>query len=112
MGEAPPRILVSRSHLDQDTAAWIERYPGAETTPCGSALKFCRIAEGAADIYPRLAPTMDWDVGAGDAVLTAAGGAVLTAQGRPLTYGEIDRDGIERDLRIPSFIAWGRPPKT
>lgn len=105
VGEAPPRILVSRSHLDQDTATWIGRYPGAETVPCGSALKFCRIAEGAADIYPRLAPTMDWDVGAGDAVLTAAGGTVLTTQGRPLTYGEVDRD-----LRIPAFIAWGRPP--
>jgi 3'(2'), 5'-bisphosphate nucleotidase len=107
LDNAPPRILVSRSHLDPDTAAWIGRYPGAQTTSCGSALKFCRIAEGAADIYPRLAPTMDWDVGAGDAVLTAAGGAVLTAQGRPLTYG-----GVERGLRIPAFIAWGRPPST
>jgi 3'(2'), 5'-bisphosphate nucleotidase len=107
LGDAPPRILVSRSHLDPDTAAWIGRYPRAETAPCGSALKFCRIAQGAADIYPRLAPTMDWDVGAGDAVLTAAGGAVLTAEGRPLTYGAVDRD-----LRIPAFIAWGRPPES
>jgi 3'(2'), 5'-bisphosphate nucleotidase len=107
---APPRedclrALASRSHLDADTAAWLVRHPGADIISCGSAVKFCRIAEGSADVYPRLAPTMEWDVAAGDAVLTAAGGAVLTPDGEPLTYGRIDRD-----LRIPAFIAWGRAP--
>jgi 3'(2'), 5'-bisphosphate nucleotidase len=98
------RALVSRSHLDDRTAAWLERR-SAGRTPCGSSLKFCRVAEGAADIYPRLAPTMEWDVAAGDAVLTAAGGAVLTPEGEPLRYGKIDRG-----LLIPEFIAWGSPP--
>ncbi len=99
------RALVSRSHLDERTAAWLRNRPGIATEPCGSALKFCRVAEGAADIYPRLAPTMEWDVAAGDAILTAAGGAVLTPDGAPLTYGQ-----FARGLRIPDFIAWGRPP--
>jgi 3'(2'), 5'-bisphosphate nucleotidase len=72
---------------------------------CGSSLKFCRVAEGAADIYPRLAPTMEWDVAAGDAVLTAAGGAVLTPEGKPVLYGQTGRG-----LVIPDFIAWGSPP--
>lgn len=99
------RALVSRSHLDQRTTAWLAQHAGVELMPCGSALKFCRVAEGAADIYPRLAPTMEWDVAAGDAVLTAAGGAVLTPEGQPLVYGQTGRG-----LRIPDFIAWGAPP--
>ena len=99
------RAVVSRSHLDERTTAWLAQRAGVELMPCGSALKFCRIAEGSADIYPRLAPTMEWDVAAGDAVLTAAGGAVLTPDGEPLTYGQTGRG-----LRIPDFIAWGRPP--
>jgi 3'(2'), 5'-bisphosphate nucleotidase len=99
------RALASRSHLDADTAAWLAQHSGVEVSSCGSAVKFCRIAEGAADVYPRLAPTMEWDVAAGDAVLTAAGGAVLTPDGLPVTYGRVDRG-----LRIPAFIAWGRAP--
>lgn len=98
------RAVVSRSHLDAETQTWLSQKSGVELLPCGSALKFCRVAEGAADIYPRLAPTMEWDVAAGDAVLTAAGGAVLTPEGRPLVYGRIDSG-----LRIPAFIAWGQP---
>jgi 3'(2'), 5'-bisphosphate nucleotidase len=99
------RALVSRSHLDQRTTTWLAQRAGVEMISCGSSLKFCRIAEGAADIYPRLAPTMEWDVAAGDAVLTAAGGAVLTPGGQPVLYGHIDRG-----LVIPEFIAWGAPP--
>jgi 3'(2'), 5'-bisphosphate nucleotidase len=99
------RALVSRSHLDERTTAWLARRSDVVLTACGSSLKFCRLAEGAADVYPRLAPTMEWDVAAGDAVLTAAGGAVLTPEGRPLIYGQIDHG-----LRILEFIAWGTPP--
>ena len=99
------RALVSRSHLDERTRAWLAQRSGVTLTACGSSLKFCRLAEGSADVYPRLAPTMEWDVAAGDAVLTAAGGAVLTPDGAPLVYGQTGRG-----LRIPEFIAWGRPP--
>ena len=99
------RALVSRSHLDERTTAWLAQRSGVTLTACGSSLKFCRLAEGSADVYPRLAPTMEWDVAAGDAVLTAAGGAVLTPDGAPLVYGQTGRG-----LRIPDFIAWGMPP--
>lgn len=99
------RALVSRSHPEERTAAWLAQQGAVEKMPCGSALKFCRIAEGAADVYPRLAPTMEWDVAAGDAVLTAAGGAVLTPDGDQLHYGQAGRG-----LIIPAFIAWGRSP--
>ena len=67
---------------------------------CGSSLKFCQIAEGAADLYPRLSPTFEWDVAAGHAVLAAAGGVVTTIEGAPLTYGQ-------PDFRVPAFIACG-----
>ena len=112
-GEAPVAIhsrsqsatliaAVSRSHLDPATDAFLARQSGVERIACGSALKFCRLAEGAADLYPRLAPTHEWDIAAGHAVLAAAGGAVTTPSGDPLTYG---REGF----RIPAFIAWGNP---
>ena len=93
---------VSRSHYDAASAALLERFAPIETLTCGSALKFCRIAEGAADIYPRLAPTSEWDVAAGHALLIAAGGTVTTPQGGALAYGT-------KDFRVPGFIAWGDP---
>jgi 3'(2'), 5'-bisphosphate nucleotidase len=71
----------------------------------GSSLKFCTIAEGRADVYPRLAPTMEWDTAAGHAILTAAGGCVLGLDGSPLRYGK-----AEAGFRNDPFIAWGRPP--
>jgi 3'(2'), 5'-bisphosphate nucleotidase len=103
---APNRLVValSRSHLDVDTAALADRLPIAERMICGSALKFCRIAEGSADLYPRLAPTCEWDVAAGHAVLAAAGGTVTASQGEPMTYGHVDQA-----FRIPGFLAWGDP---
>ena len=91
---------VSRSHFDAKTASFVDRLPIAERIVCGSALKFCRIAEGAADVYPRLSPTCEWDVAAGHAVIAAAGGMVTTPDGGPILYG---REGF----RIPGFIAWG-----
>lgn len=95
---------VSRSHGDARTEAFIGSRPGAVRLPLGSAVKFGRLAEGTADIYPRLAPTSEWDVAAGHAVVTAAGGAVTTESGAPLRFG-VGRDGFI----IPSFVAWGDP---
>jgi 3'(2'), 5'-bisphosphate nucleotidase len=95
---------VSRSHGDARSEAFIASRPGAVRERLGSAVKFGRLAEGAVDIYPRLAPTSEWDVAAGHAVVTAAGGKVTDARGANLRYGE-GRDGFI----IPEFIAWGDP---
>ncbi|MGJ7461814.1 3'(2'),5'-bisphosphate nucleotidase CysQ [Halomonas sp. MA07-2] len=76
----PPRILASRAHLDAATREWIAEIPGAQLSRCGSSVKFCRIAEGQADLYPRFSPTCEWDTAAGQAVLEAAGGTVLAAK--------------------------------
>jgi 3'(2'), 5'-bisphosphate nucleotidase len=97
---------VSRSHLDHATTAFLDRLKVAERLTCGSALKFCRIAEGAADVYPRLSPTSEWDTAAGHAVVTAAGGVVTTPAGEPIRYG-----GQHRDFLVPGFIAWGDPTR-
>jgi 3'(2'), 5'-bisphosphate nucleotidase len=95
---------VSRSHLDPQTEALLARLPIADRHACGSAVKFCQIAEGSADVYPRLSPTCEWDVAAGHAVLAAAGGVVTTPQGAPLSYGR-----IAENFRVPAFVAWGDP---
>jgi 3'(2'), 5'-bisphosphate nucleotidase len=94
--------VVSRSHLDPATVAELDRLHIDDRVPCGSALKFCRIAEGAADIYPRLAPTREWDIAAGHAIVAAAGGTVTRPDGGPLLYGD-----AASDFRVPAFIAWG-----
>jgi 3'(2'), 5'-bisphosphate nucleotidase len=94
---------VSRSHLDKATMDFLARFPDARHVSVGSSIKFCRVAEGAADIYPRLAPIFEWDIAAGHAILAAAGGSVLTPDGGPLSYGR-SRDG---DFLVPGFIAWG-----
>lgn len=95
---------VSRSHLDAGTAAFLKSLPVTAEIVCGSSVKFCRIAEGVADIYPRLGPTCEWDIAAGHAVLAAAGGVVTTPEGAPLRYGHA-ADGF----RVPGFVAWGDP---
>ncbi|MGJ4951889.1 3'(2'),5'-bisphosphate nucleotidase CysQ [Bradyrhizobium sp. HKCCYLS20291] len=95
---------VSRSHGDAHTEAFIAARPGATRLPLGSAVKFGRLAEGQADIYPRLGPTCEWDVAAGHAVVTAAGGTVTGATGEPLRFGERADSFI-----VPAFIAWGDP---
>ena len=94
---------VSRSHFEAASAAFLTRFSPVDTIACGSAVKFARIAEGAADVYPRLAPTCEWDVAAGHALIAAAGGTLTTPQGAPLTYGHT------QDFRIPGFVAWGDP---
>lgn len=100
---ATPVAAVSRSHYEAASSKFLDRFAGIETLSCGSALKFARIAEGAADVYPRLAPTCEWDVAAGHALIIAAGGTLTAPDGPPLTYGHA------RDFRIPGFIAWGDP---
>lgn len=95
---------VSRSHGDAKTEAFIAGRPRAIRKKLGSAVKFGRLAEGAADIYPRLAPTSEWDVAAGDAIVTAAGGKITDAKGAPLHFGR--RNG---SFVVPAFIAWGDP---
>ena len=74
--------------------------------PSGSAIKFCHIAEGAIDVYPRLATTCEWDVAAGHALVVAAGGIVTSPQGTALPYGR-----VAENFRVPAFIAWGDPAK-
>ncbi|WP_194743303.1 3'(2'),5'-bisphosphate nucleotidase CysQ [Thermaurantiacus tibetensis] len=83
-----PALLVSHAHLDARTRAWVESVPGATRTDAGSSIKFCLLAEGAADAYPRFGPTMEWDTAAGDAVLRAAGGLTLGEDGQPFRYGK------------------------
>lgn len=95
-------IIVSRSHLEARTQTYLETMPQAKRAVCGSSIKFCRVAEGSADLYPRLAPTHDWDIAAGHAILVAAGGSVTAPDGVPLVYGT-------KELLIPAFVAWGDP---
>lgn len=95
---------VSRSHLDPATDAFLSKLPLDKRISCGSAIKFCQVAEGAADLYPRFSPTHEWDVAAGHAVLMAAGGVVTAPDGTPLSYGR-----VTQGLLIPAFIAWGDP---
>jgi 3'(2'), 5'-bisphosphate nucleotidase len=96
---------VSRSHGDSKSEAFIDDRPNAVRKTCGSAVKFGRIAEGSADIYPRFGPTCEWDVGAGSAVVTAAGGRVTDGKGGELRFGQRPASGFI----IPEFIAWGDP---
>lgn len=97
----PLRVAASRSHRDARTQALLDGLPGAEVVGCGSSLKFCRIAEGALDLYPRFGPTSEWDTAAGQAILEAAGGAVLDPRGRPFRYNQ------RETLLNGDFIALG-----
>jgi 3'(2'), 5'-bisphosphate nucleotidase len=82
-------VMASRHYAaDPALAALLAQYKIASLTNIGSALKFLRLAEGAADFYPRLGRTFEWDTAAAQAVLEAAGGAVLIADGQPLRYGK------------------------
>ena len=96
------RVAASRSHANEATEAYLERLRSRwdiDVVSKGSSLKICLVAEGAAHLYPRTGPTMEWDTAAADAVLTAAGGALLDAKdGSPLRYNKAD-------LRNPHFVA-------
>ena len=99
------RAIGSRSHMDAETERWLGSLPIADLRSAGSSLKFCLIARGDADVYPRMAPTMEWDTAAGHAILIAAGGCVMALDGEPLRYGKADRG-----FRNAGFVAWGRKP--
>ena len=102
--QAPPEGLiaaVSRSHLDQASQDYLAHYRLAGTISAGSSLKFCLVARGEADVYPRFGTTSEWDTAAGDAVLRAAGGRMLTPDGQVFRYGK-------QSYRNGPYIAWGR----
>jgi 3'(2'), 5'-bisphosphate nucleotidase len=98
-------VVVSRSHLDDATEQYLHDLPHTARIASGSSIKFCRLAEGAADHYPRLGPTHDWDVAAGHAILAAAGGSVVGWDDEAIVYGT-------PKLLIPAFFAWGGPVPT
>jgi len=99
--------LCSRSHPDAKSDAFLASYNIVDRREAGSSLKFCRVAEGVADIYPRFGPTMEWDVAAGHAVLAAAGGTVLMPDGEAFAYGKTDTG-----FRNEAFVAWGQGKAT
>lgn len=98
------RAVASRSHRNAETDAFLAKIAAKSIVGAGSALKFCLLACGEADVYPRFGRTMEWDTAAGQAVLEAAGGTVLTLRGEKLSYGK-SANGYAN----PSFVAWGRP---
>lgn len=97
-------IVASKSHRSAELETWLSNYPSADHTSIGSSLKFCLIATGEADLYPRLGPTCEWDTAAAHAVLLAAGGSVDTADGTPLKYGKDPKTFLN-----PYFICKGDP---
>ena len=103
-----PVALASRSHASPETREALTLANAGECRSIGSALKLCLLAEGEADFYPRLGPTMEWDIAAGDALLRAAGGEVVTLDRRPLRYGKVGIAGM-RDFENPNFLAAGDP---
>ena len=106
---APASGLVaaaSRSHFDAATAEFLDRVGVTGRISCGSSLKFCRIAEGDADVYPRLAQISEWDIAAGHALVAAAGGVMTTPKGTPLRYGN-----AAQAFNVPGFIVWGDPTR-
>ena len=103
--QGPIRVVASRNHGGERLEGYLgeieARFAACERTPVGSSLKLCVLAEGGADIYPRLGPTSEWDIGAAQAVLTAAGGSVFTSDGAVLAYNTKD------SLLNPEFLAVG-----
>ena len=101
----PERLVAvaSRKHLDPETRAFLDDLPGDECIFRGSSIKFCIIADGQADLYPRFAPTSEWDTAAGEAILVAAGGSLTDLHGKPLVYGK-----TETGFLNSGFIARGR----
>jgi 3'(2'), 5'-bisphosphate nucleotidase len=97
--------MTSSSHLTEETRKFLARHRIVSSTAIGSSLKFCWVAAGKADVYPRWGPTMEWDTAAGHAVLEAAGGVVTQPDGAPFTYGKAAQ-GFENG----PFVAWGGRP--
>jgi 3'(2'),5'-bisphosphate nucleotidase len=101
-----PVAVASRSHVTPETEEMLDAVKAGERRSIGSSLKLCLVAEAEADFYPRMGPTMEWDTAAGDAVLRAAGGAVVTVNGKPLAYGKSSVAGM-RPFENPYFLAAG-----
>jgi 3'(2'), 5'-bisphosphate nucleotidase len=105
---APPEGMVavaSRSHGSAGTDAFLGQYKIQRRTAAGSSLKFCLVAKGEADIYPRVGRTCEWDTAAGQAILQSAGGSVTRLDGEPMLYG----NSAARFCN-PDYVAWGRGP--
>jgi 3'(2'), 5'-bisphosphate nucleotidase len=100
--DGPWRVVGSRSHASPKMAEWLEQLGEHEMVPMGSSLKLCLVAEGAADVYPRLGPTSLWDTGAAQAVVEAAGGRVIEPSGETLGYADTS------EVLNPPFLAFGR----
>ena len=98
-------VVASKSHRTKETDAFIARFEVARLVSAGSSVKFCVIAAGEADLYPRMGTTMQWDTAAGEAILRAAGGKVVTIEGMPLIYGP-NGEG-DAAFRNPWFVATG-----
>lgn len=99
--DAAWRVVGSRSHPSPDLAEWLEQLGSHDMVPMGSSLKLCLVAEGAADVYPRLGPTCLWDTGAAHAVVEQAGGRVETLEGEALSYA------TPSEKLNPYFVVWG-----
>lgn len=97
--------VASRSHADDETQAFLKASKVVETISAGSSLKFCLLAEGRADVYPRFGPTCEWDIAAGHSVLAAAGGEVVKPDGSPFVYGK-----VEQGFLNGAFIARSQAP--
>ena len=98
---SPVRVVGSRSHRGASLDAYLEKLGETDMVPMGSSLKFCVVAEGRADIYPRLGPTSEWDTAAAQAVVEQAGGQVLKLDGKPLSYNE------KSEILNPFFMVVG-----
>jgi 3'(2'), 5'-bisphosphate nucleotidase len=101
---SPVRVVASRSHRTPETDQFIAKYQGAEIVSVGSSLKFCLLANGKADLYPRFGRTMEWDTAAGDAVLRAAGGSTRRVDGGAFVYGKRNQ-ADDADFANPWFIS-------
>jgi 3'(2'), 5'-bisphosphate nucleotidase len=99
--------VASRSHNSPETEAFLTEKGITSTKSVGSSLKFCLVAEGEADVYPRFGRTMEWDTAAGDAVLRAAGGMTVDLDGNPFRYGKT-KQAHDSDFANGHFIAWGK----
>ncbi|NIV17160.1 MAG: 3'(2'),5'-bisphosphate nucleotidase CysQ [Woeseiaceae bacterium] len=89
--DSPVRVVGSRSHRGASLDAYLERLGDTDMVPMGSSLKFCVVAEGLADIYPRLGPTSEWDTAAAQAVVEQAGGKVVELDGKSLSYNKKEK---------------------
>ncbi len=87
-GRRPPRVVASRSHAASNQQQYLARLGKHELVSMGSSIKFCLVAEGAADVYPRLGTTMEWDTGAAQCIVETAGGRIVASDGRPLRYNK------------------------